>query len=291
MRVEIAEPAEAPNTGCRFDRAGFITEIVLDGSTWFCASEPKNLNHSSSGGRGLCNEYQCDVYHEAQTGEYFPKFGVGLMRKEAEEKYLFHKQYADVKPFTVDSKAAPASVVFTTKPEACLGYALLCCKTIAVQGNTLRMDVEIRNDGERNTEISEYCHNFISIAGMAIGPDYKLEFPALGKKSAEKEALTGRDGEKLHASGDGRNFTYSEFNAKAAGFSVDLGGVDPGSPFSWRLTNSAAKASVEETDDFIPARVFVWAVDHIVSPEIFYHCIVKPGESVKWTRRWNFNAW
>ena len=288
LRVELAESGEEPNTTFRFDRAGFITDIILDGSTWFCASEPKNLIHPSSGGRGLCSEYQCDVSQEAQIGGYFPKFGVGLLQKETDEKYIFHKQYANVKPFPVAVKSAPDYVVFTTQNEACMGYALLCCKTISVHDNCLQMDVELKNTGEKDIEISEYCHNFLSIAGMALGPDYSLEFPTLRQKSAEKEALSGRNGGKLSISGDGRNFIFGEFNAKASQFSVDLSGADSSVPFSWRLTNSAAKASVEETVDFTPANVSVWAVDHIISPEVFYHFIVKPGETKKWARQWKF---
>jgi len=290
LRVEIAESGEAPNTTCRFDRTGFITDIILDGSTWFCASEPKNLIHPSSGGRGLCNEYQCDVSQEAQIGEYFPKFGIGLIQKEDDEKYIFHRQYSNVKPFSVNVRAAPDSVIFNTQPEPCLGYALSCGKTITVRDNYLQMDVEVKNTGSKDIEISEYCHNFLSIAGMAIGPDYSLEFPALRQKSADKKALSGRRGELLSIIGDGRNFIFSEFNAKASLFPVDVSDAAPGSPFSWRLSNRAAKASVEETDDFIPANVSVWAVDHIVSPEIFYHFSVKPGESKKWTRRWKFSV-
>ena len=290
LRVEIAENGEEPNTTFRFDRAGFISDIILDGSTWFCASEPRNLIHPTSGGRGLCSEYQCDVSQEAQIGGYFPKFGVGLIRKEADEKYIFHKQYADVKPFHVDVKAASDNAVFTTQDEPCMGYALLCAKTIKVHDNSLQMDMEVKNTGEKNIEISEYCHNFLSIAGMALGPGYNLEFPTLMQKNAEKEALTNRNGEKIPIIGDGRNFIFSEFNAKASQFWLDLNGADSASPFSWRLTNSAAKASVEEIVDFIPADVSVWAIDHIISPEVFNHFTVKPGESKKWTRQWKFNA-
>jgi hypothetical protein len=136
--------------------------------------------------------------------------------------------------------------------------------------------------------MSEYCHNFLSIAGMAIGPDYDLEFPGLKQKSAEKETFTGRNGGTMSIVGDGRNFTFSAFSGKSSNLSIDISGAL--SPFSWRLANSAAKSSVEETDDFMPAAVSVWAVDHIVSPEIFNHFVVKPGEAKKWSRQWKFDA-
>ena len=79
--VEITYPGQAPNTTYRFDRAGFITEVVLDGTHRFCATEPNNLSHPSSGGRGICNEYIFDVSGKASVGEHFPKLGVGLLKK------------------------------------------------------------------------------------------------------------------------------------------------------------------------------------------------------------------
>ncbi|MGT2910485.1 hypothetical protein ACVR1I_02080 [Streptococcus cameli] len=45
LRVEIAEPGERPNDTLRFDRAGFISDVTLDGDTHFGANEPMNLRH------------------------------------------------------------------------------------------------------------------------------------------------------------------------------------------------------------------------------------------------------
>ena len=59
LKVEIAEPGIFPADTSRFDWCGFITSINLDGAHEFCAAEPTNLVHPSTGGIGLCNEYLC----------------------------------------------------------------------------------------------------------------------------------------------------------------------------------------------------------------------------------------
>lgn len=61
LKVEIALPGQEPNTTNRFDRAGFITQVTLDGRYKFCTREPDNLAHPCSGGIGLCSEYQTDA--------------------------------------------------------------------------------------------------------------------------------------------------------------------------------------------------------------------------------------
>ena len=290
LRVDIAEPGEAPNTTHRFDRAGFITDVILDGSTWYCASEPGNLDHPPTGGRGLCNEYHFDVSEEAEIGGYFPKLGIGLFQKEGDEKYIRFKRYKNVKLFPVSFKAAPDSVVFTTEPEICMGYAVSRNKVVKVYDNCLQVETEVKNTGEKEMTINEYNHNFVSISGMALGPDYTLEFPTLKQTSPEKVAIEGTDGSQLTVFGDGRNFTYTQFNPQAATFRPDIPSADPGKTFSWRLSNSAAKASIEEILDFMPSRAIVWAVDHMISTEVFITFTIKPGESKKWSRLWKFNA-
>ena len=92
LRVELAEPGVSPNNKTRFDRAGYISDVILDGGIYFAASEPRNLVHPCSGGRGFCNEFRFDASAEAAIGEYFPKLGVGLIRKEEDKKYIFHRK-------------------------------------------------------------------------------------------------------------------------------------------------------------------------------------------------------
>lgn len=286
LRVELAEPGEAPNQTFRFDRAGFITEVILDGAMRFCASEPRNLCHPSSGGRGLCNEFTFDVSEEAPLGEYFPKFGVGLLRRYHEGRYRIFYPYKDVQFFPVSFQAETDTVRFETLPIPCMGYALMSTKTVSVSENCLIMTLTVENTGDKPIELSEYCHNFLSIDGMALGSDYRLEMsscPDLGYGR-----LKNMCGENGSLRGYGHGFTFCEMSAVASDYLIEGTDIAQDKPSCWKLSHAGARAWIEERDDFVPGRICLWAVDHIICPETSFCKTLLPGEKCNWTRTWRF---
>jgi hypothetical protein len=60
-------------------------------------------------------------------------------------------------------------------------------------------------------------------------------------------------------------------------------------PFTWKLSHANTTASISETVSVLPARIAVWAIDHIISPEITCHFELDPAEITSWTRRWVFD--
>ena len=268
LRVEVSEPGENPNVSLRFDHAGYISDVVLDGAYHFCASEPKNLDHPSSMGRGLCSEWCFDVSGEAKVGEYFPKFGVGLIRKEEDYKYVFHKAYKDVRFFPVKFEHTEDTAVFVTEGVPCLGYAMRSIRRITVQDDTITMVTEAQNVGEKDIHMREFCHNFMSIDGMALGSDYHLSMP--------------------HVRGHG--LTFCEFSAIATDVAFDGADIEDKVPFVWKLRHDGAKMWCQAEDYYHPFRVAVWAVDHIVAPEVNHTFSIAPGESHSWKRVWAFGT-
>ncbi len=285
LSVEVALPGEPPNTTFRFDRAGFITSVLLDGAHQFCTREPDNLSHPCSGGVGLCSEFKMDAAaREAPIGGRFIKPGVGLLTKTEESDYIFYKQY-EAELFPITWEAGSDMVTFTTAPLACAGYALRQVKRLQVQDTTLTMTMLLENTGEREVELSEYCHNFVSIDALPLGPGYRLAFtrikPQDGKLSPERNGTFTA----------GRNiFSFAAYNASAAMAYLRQDDILPGAPFSWELTHTASPASIRETVSFKPDTVAIWAVDHIISPEVFTRLRLRPGESASWTRTWTLNA-
>lgn len=288
LRVEISEPGENPNISLRFDRAGYISDVVLDGGYHFCASEPRNLCHPTSMGRGLCNEWCLDVSSEAKIGEYFPKFGVGLIRKEEDFKYVFHKAYKDVVPFPVRYEHTNDTAVFVTEAVPCLGYALKHTKTISVQDETITMIIKAENVGEKPMEMREFCHNFLSIDGMAVGSDYHLSMPAIPEQPPVR--LLNRNGKSSSFRGEGRGLTFCEFSAIDTDIAFNQDVIEPAIPFTWELRHDGAQMWVRGEDYYHPFRVPVWAVDHIVAPEVNHTFTLNPGESHEWKRTWTFGT-
>lgn len=158
LSVSIAQPNVENNTS-RFNRAGFITSVVLDGKIEFCGDE-----HGGTEGVGLCCEITTDVLSDkVKIGEQFPKFGVGILTKYEDMPYNSLKFYkVDPFDFTVEQPAED-KIVYCTLPRLFNGYALAEKKTITVCGNVLRVDYEVENVGEKDIEYSEYCHNFLTL--------------------------------------------------------------------------------------------------------------------------------
>lgn len=285
LRVEVCEPNEAPNTTLRFDRAGFISEVTLDGQTRFCATEPNNLWHPSSGGRGLCSELLCDVSEEFKLDEMFPKLGVGLLKKTENEPYCFYKKY-EHKLFPVSVDASEMAAVFKTSAIPCGGYAAEQEKQIEVQGNTLILAMKVTNVGEKSLHIQEYCHNFFSIGGMAVGDAYTVDLP--GVKAIEIGNLKSSLGVDNYR-GTPTGVQIAGYSNQYATLQFEPTQIGNELPFRWKLNNIAAKASISCEESFHPNSVAIWSVDHMVSPEVFYSFTLQPHQSISWKRAYTFD--
>ena len=283
LRVDVSGPGVPPNTTTRFDRAGFIEEVVLDGVHRFCASEPRNLSHVSSGGRGICNEYAVTTAEEASIGEYFMKPGVGLLLKETDGPYRFMNPYK-CEPFKIDVSHVENALLFVTQPKLCGGYALKQEKRLEVIGNRLDMRVKLSNMGEKAFVGREYCHNFITVNCMTLGPNYTLEFPS-GKDRGDAQI----EGE-LYAAGKG--FTFSGPLAKARMFIMEPEdfSIKSGEKFEWIFKNSAEGACVHVYEQIDLCRVVLWAANHMFSTESFHAISLASGQSCAWTRSWVFDT-
>lgn len=289
LRVEISEPGERPNDTFRFDRAGFISDVTLDGDTHFGANEPMNLRHLSSGGRGFCCEFSGDFATGAQVGDYFPKLGVGLIKQDSDLGYQFAHKYDEVIPYPVTVTQTETSATFFTEAVPCMGIAAEVEKTIRIEDNVLILEATITNVGEKAFETEEYCHNFLSIDGMAISPDYRLDLPDMNDLGQERlDGFGGYDHNNFIADGKAIAFEKCETDVSLSVLSTDKASL--GETFTWKLSHKGAQASVTGIDHVKPTSLLLWATDHIVSPEIIQTICLAPGQSHTWSRRWIFEA-
>lgn len=286
LKVDIAEPGEHPNDGVRFDRAGFITEVVLNNELHFCANENKNNQHPTSGGRGIVCEFKFNACGEAKIGERYPKLGVGLILKENDEPYKFYEKY-DVTPFPVKHTLTDTKLVFETEALPCLGYAVTQKKSIEIEGNCLNIEFELTNVGEKTIETGEYCHNFLNVDGYAVGPEYEIKTPNL--RDFGSEAVYCRNAtEPSNLVGCGHGFTFRGYDGKIMLAEADMEGMDKSVPFKWEIHNKAAKAHIEAEDYLTPEKVVFWITDHLIAPEFIQNIKVAPGETACWARKLTF---
>ncbi|MGN1004326.1 MAG: hypothetical protein ACI4O5_05755, partial [Oscillospiraceae bacterium] len=159
-------------------------------------------------------------------------------------------------------------------------------KKITVTGSRLEVEYELENVGEKAISMEEYCHNFLSIDGMAISPDYVLETPGL--RDYGSEPMKNRAGRELNLIGNGRGFTFAKPDLGVFESNVDLSGMSRETPFVWKLSHKGAKAHIEGEESDLPSRLNIWGTDHLISPEFIHRIDLAPGETTIWKRTMTF---
>lgn len=289
LDIVVADPLQVQKITSRFDPTCFVEEVILDGRIHFAASEPHNRNVPSSGGRGLCSEFLFEGPTEAENGEWTPKLGVGLLRKKGEIFSPFQRHEKD--PYENQClEYMPDRIKFVTRAKECMGYAAETSRELQVSGNTLEMTVRLKNTGCRKLIFREYCHNFLSIDGLALGPDYELELPSV--RRLMENVLAGPDfqgtGSPALYEVEGQRIRPRFYNPGPAVFDFGRGDIDDCTPFVWKLRHRGVKAAVTGRECFRPSAGCVWSCDHMICPEISYGASVNPGEEVVWKRCWSF---
>lgn len=279
LKITLAEPGVFPNTTCRFDRSGFITSVILDGELEFCTAEPDNLSHPSSGGAGLCSEFIApQMCLEAAPDTYFPKPGIGLMKRKSRAPYCFYETY-EVRPFPVTWDITGNSVMFCMDASAGPGYSWLQKRQITVEENRLICRTTLHNTGNREIRAMEYCHNFLTIERLPLGGGYHISVPGIRPQDGPLPGTLKHQGQ---------GFTFSGYNPNSALYSIPEQDIVPCDIFSWEMTHVFSKAGIKVTEGFCPCKVDIWAVDHLISVEVFYPVCLLPGKEVTWERSWEF---
>lgn len=291
LQVTFAEPGEVPTQ--RFDNTAIVTRVVLDGTHAFCTREQVLPGRRTTNGVGLCGEFVLNGAAEnAKAGEWFCKPGVGLLRQREDHlPYDMWKTY-EVRPFAVTVQSGDGEVIFRQEALPDGGYGVDIEKAFRLEGNSLVLDIRVRNAGTERCSLQEYQHNFVSLAGLPVSEGYILELPC-DKSLEEIEGKTLRQGDEIvlpsavRVRGD-KVLWKRDMDGRVLYHRLET--VDQQPPYRWRLCHSQQTASVAEETDFRPSRIDVWAVEHCVCAE-FYHAVeLAPGETAHWQRVWTFDA-
>lgn len=279
LEVELAYPSSAIQKGARFDLSGHVVQVVLDGKHVFAAPEGYDEKRGS-GGLGLCNEFADTtqaMYSGAAIGEKFPKMGVGLLTREGPEDYFFMTHYEKA-PYPMEVSVSGGSAQFHVEPVECRGYTARLVKKLSVQSNMLTIEYLLENVGSQPMNLVEYNHNFVCIDNQKIGPGYRLTLPYSPEIEKTPEILSVQNGE----------ITWKYIPGEGEAFFCLPKGFDKVSPHRWELVHEPSGVGMRETDDFPVDHLALWGMNHVVSPEVFIRLNLAPGESKKWSRRYEF---
>ncbi len=284
LAVEVAAPGSV-YAGTRFDWTGFVTQVTLDDRHTFCMPESL-VAGQGSGGIGLCGEFGIDRpigYDDILPGQAFPKLGIGLLRRPDAEPYNFFRPYEIVQTFPIQIEVSGSEVRFVVEPLDCDGYAARLIKTLRIDENQLEVNYWLENVGRRDIQTNEYCHNFVGLNGRTVGPDYRLCF----LNPVELELLPHMPPQPI-LSVSGRELVLADVPQRP--FYCRLRGLAQSELPQWELVHRLDGVGLCEQDDFVPARVAVWGVAHVISAEVFVDIHLRPGQAQTWTRRYTFSS-
>lgn len=257
--------------GPRFDRSAVVTSVKLGGREFVEA-------------RGLCDEFGLNGlgvlgYAEAvPEGGEFIKIGVGALQRDTAGEYSFIRHWPVVENARVEVTVQPEALLVRQAGPSRHGYACQLEKQYAITaGGRLTIAYALTNIGGKPFHFEHYNHNFLAFSGAAVDPAYRLA-PAFALPQAGNDKWElGEDGLRLRAPAPARG---------GAVFGVDLAAPAAENSVVVRHANGQQLAI---SGDFPVARFAVWATQAAVCPEIFHRARLAPGETVRWTRHYQFS--
>ena len=262
----------------RFDWTGKIVSVKFKGVD-VSSFEKMDEDKENIYGKGFYNEFGIEIpigYDEIKEGEWFPKIGVGLLKKE-EGNYSFSKVY-EIQPANFNVITDTNKLIVECESQTVDGYAYVLRKEIELLESSFVIHYKLRNTGEKTIITNEYTHNFLAINKELMGSDYILKFPFDLKPESFDAALNPEEkvvvGEKqiTFNSTPEEQFFYSNLTGNKM------------VKAHWELINTKSKIGISETGSFKTNKINLWGWKHVVSPELFFDVNVKAGKTIEWSR-------
>ena len=274
LKAEVLTPWSEAYHRTRFAHSGFISGLWL-GDVCFTQEERGQAHQISTGGAGLCSEYKCSsIEMDSAIGEEYLKVGVGVLVRTEKPWTIVDEQRLAGLPTTVS--VCEDAAVFECLSPVVNGYAYREKRTLTLQGQVLRQEIELENTGAKVLDISEYCHNFVSLGGIATDETHRLDLFCAKKLPTEPDNC----------------FQTTDYGAcwtrpVQGSFSSPCEVTPLTQPCAWKLTSSRTSTSIAEILDFQPSSAYLWGTEYCVSAEIFKGLHILPGETARWSREWH----
>lgn len=282
LEVHIDLPEENYRRS-RFDWTGKIVDVRYKGRS-VAGVEIADVPEGQFCGRGFYNEFGIDMpvgYDDIKEGEWFHKIGVGLLKKEGEE-YDFQRSY-EIRPAEFEVTKDAKYMQLTCRSELINGFAYVLEKGITLLGNSFIITYTLINKGDKPIVTNEYNHNFLAVDGELIGKDYVLQFPFMISPEQFSERVDPEQLVKIEEN----KITFKGTPEKQFFFRNISGGREVHA--FWKLENKRSKLDITEAGDFKTHTINLWGWRHVISPELFYHIDLQPGQSAEWMRMYHIS--
>lgn len=286
--VDIEQPEEV-YLGSRFDQLGKIVQVSNSLGYQYLSRESMDPNTKLALGKGLFGEFGIDMpigYDTCQIGDYFPKPGVGLLKKIAHTPFDFFYPYERI-PFECSVQQVNDATILFTSVCSHSSYPFTYKKLVKLVDNLLVLDYTFVNLGANTIVTNEYLHNFLK---------FSLDIP-----NQSQPSLTFSEPINPTVFQSGLNPNSVVCFSSLSPNQLTISGIAPtdlffndlvphnATPVSWRYSNDEAHFC-SETVDFVPDKVNLWGAAHVVSPEIFKSITIQSGQTATWQRTFEFNS-
>ncbi len=264
----------------RFDWTGKIVAVKYKGVYVSGIERTDNVDENIIG-KGFYNEFGIDApiaYEQINDGDWFPKIGIGALKKEG-ELYDIRKKY-EIRPAEFNFVNQGNKIVTQCKSKLINGYSYVLTKEVQLLESGFCIHYRLENTGEKVISTNEYCHNFLAINHDLIGSDYILKFPFQTKigrgeiVNPENKVVVGAN-----------EITFNNTPKEQFFYSNLSGGKKVTA--SWELINTKRKIGISETGSFSTRKVNLWGWKQVISPELFFDVFVEPNHEIEWSRTYN----
>ena len=279
----------------RFDAAGCISRVVLDGKHQFCEPEMVVVGRPDTHGAGLVGEFKWDALGtEVKKDESFPKFGVGLLGQIEDNKpysHIVHDLY-DVEPFETQYEIGDKKAVFVQQSKEWNGIQAIIKRVYTIEDNKLFLNLTVSNTGSKDINMHEYEHNFVSIDHIPIGPGYHLYLPFDKKMNRFENCVHMYGRQDLPVPGvlsvsDNRlswNKFMTDYEYAVLAGKEELADKD----FFWTLEHDDSNAKLTFKVDKNPDLVVYWSIAQCICQELYIPFNLKPDETGTVHYEWIF---
>ena len=284
VSIFVPDPVRGYYRGARFDWSGIIEHVDTDEHRFYSPLHATHDPHRHDCVSGPAEEFAMFEpmgFDEAAPGESFVKVGVGLLRKDDDDEYLFGSDYEIIRAGEWDVEHGPDRVHFFQDLVGERGWAYRYQKTVRLVpgASALTIAHRLENSGEKDIDIDNYNHNFTLIDGLPYGPDYRVEFPFT---TTIPIGINGR----------------AWFRNNAIEVPEPLGDTSLWIPLfegEGRVEYNRAMikhlpsgAALEFTGDAPVTRMVFWAIERAACPEPFIRLKLAPGQVRAWSSRYHF---
>ena len=285
--------------GTRFDQAGVVTSLKLNGKEfygpWFSRTAPEVLDYTytedglvagpDSAATGPVEEFAAIGFDDAKPGGTFHKIGVGVLRRPDDKAYdkYWHYEIADWGKRT--TRHTRSSITFTQRiadPASGYGYGYDYEKTLRLVPGTTQLVIEhvLKNTGTRPISSNVYDHNFLRLTpgNDGIKVTFPFQLAAATPPAADMIRIEGNTMTYLRpmAYKERISFIVTGFGASALDYDISI--------------SDRIGAGVRMVGDQPMTRINIYSIDTTQSVEPYIAIELAPGAEKRWTYTYTFTA-